>query len=90
VLSAGAGRNEHLAALVASSAELSTLSRNIQHLTSLLRLGEVCAAREYREMLDTLTEDVLRHLVLASKVLAQLRPRGRSEALPARPFKRLR
>jgi hypothetical protein len=90
VLSAGAGRNEHLAALVASSAELSTLSRNIQHLTSLLRLGEVRAAREYREMLDTLTEDVLRHLVLASKVLAELRPRGRSEALPARPFKRLR
>jgi hypothetical protein len=90
VLSAGAGRNEHLAALVASSAELSTLSRNIQHLTSLLRLGEVRAAREYREMLDTLTEDVLRHLVLASKVLAELRPRGRCEALPARPFKRLR
>jgi hypothetical protein len=56
----------------------------------LLRLGEVRAAQEYREMLDTLTDDVRRHLVLAPKVLAELRPRGRSEALPARPFKRLR
>jgi len=37
VLVHGAGRVEHLTALAASSAELSTLSRNIHHLTALLR-----------------------------------------------------
>ena len=37
VLSAGANCTDHLAALIASSAEISTLSRNIHHLTWLLR-----------------------------------------------------
>ena len=75
VLSAGACRPDHLAALIASSAELSTLTRNIHHLTSLLRQGQVQAAQEYREMLDTLAGDVRRHLTLASGVLADLQPR---------------
>ena len=39
VLTSGANRKDHIATLVASSAELSTLSRNIHHLTSLLREG---------------------------------------------------
>ena len=39
----------------------------------------------YREMLDTLADDVRRHLELAARVLADLQPRGRSKALPARP-----
>ena len=73
-LTNGAGRADHLAALIESSAELSTLSRNIRHLTTLLRHGEVRAAQEYRQMLDTLAGDVRGHLALASRVLADLRP----------------
>ena len=60
--------------------ELSTLSRNIHHLTSLLREGNVRPAMEYREMLDTLAGDVHVHLTLAASVLADLRPRRRSGA----------
>jgi hypothetical protein len=75
-LSGGARRTDHLAALVASSAELSTLSRDIHHLTSLLRQGNVRAAQEYRERLDSLAGDVRSHLSLASGVLADLRPRS--------------
>ena len=43
----GANRTDHIATLVASSAELSTLSRNIHHLSSLLREGNVRPALEY-------------------------------------------
>ncbi len=68
------GRLDCMAALTASSAELSTLSRNIHHLTALLRQGEVRAAQEYRRMLDTLGDDVRAHLSLAASVLAELRP----------------
>lgn len=71
----GAGQADHVVALTASNAELSTLSRNIYHLTSLLRQAEVGPALFYRDMLDTLSGDVRRHLVLASGVLADLRPR---------------
>ena len=78
VLTIGASRVEHIAALIASSAELSTLSRNVHHLTSLLRQGNVRPALAYREMLDTLASDVRGHLVLASRVLADLRPRSRN------------
>jgi hypothetical protein len=77
VLTTGASRADHLAALVASSAELLTLSRNIHHLTTLLRQGEFGPARVYREMLDTLAGDIRSHLVQASGLLADLRPRGR-------------
>lgn len=70
----GASRPDCLAALTASSAELSTLSRSINHLTVLLRQGEVRAAQEYRRMLDTLGDDVREHLKLAASVLAELRP----------------
>ena len=83
VLTSGATRSDHLAALIASSAELSTLSRNLHRLTSLLRQGSVRAAQEYREMLDTVADDVREHLTLASAVLADLRPRhGRAPAAP--------
>ena len=75
MLTSGTTRCEHLAALIASSAEISTLSRNLHHLTSLLRQGSVRAAQEYREMLDTVADDVREHLTLASAVLAELRPR---------------
>jgi hypothetical protein len=79
VLSGGAGsRPDSIAALTASSAELSTLSRSINHLTALLRRGEVRPAQEYRRMLDTLGDDVRAHLSLASGVLADLRPAHQS------------
>jgi hypothetical protein len=74
-LSGGTGsRLDDIAALTASSAELATLTRNIHHLSTLLRQGEVRAAQEYRRMLDTLGDDVRAHLRLASSVLADLRP----------------
>jgi hypothetical protein len=74
-LSGGAGgRLDCLAALTASSAELSTLSRSVNHLTALLRQGEVGPAQQYRRLLDTLGDDVRAHLSLAAGVLADLRP----------------
>jgi hypothetical protein len=82
-----ASRLDCLAMLTASSAELSTLSRNINHLTTLLRQGEVRAAQEYRRMLDSLGDEVRAHLSLAASVLAALRPSrpaGRSSE-PRRP-----
>ena len=83
VLAGGASRTDHIATLVASSAELSTLSRNIHHLTSLLREGNVRLALVYRDMLDTLAGDVRRHLTMAASVLVDLRPRSRS-AMPSK------
>ena len=73
VLSSG-GRRDHLVALISSSAELSTLSRNIRHLADLLRRSESRAAQEYRAMLDTLAGDIDRHLNLAGDVLTQMLP----------------
>ncbi len=81
----GASRDAHIAALIGSSAELSTLSRDIHHLTSLLRQGNVRAAREYRERLDTLAGDVRSHLSLAAGVLADLRPRSHRADAPIHP-----
>jgi hypothetical protein len=85
VLTSGANRTDHIATLVASSAELSTLSRNIHHLTSLLREGNVRPALAYRDMLDTLAGEVRRHLMLAASVLADLRPRSRSSDASTHP-----
>jgi hypothetical protein len=84
VLSAGGGRAEHIAALMASSAELATLSRNIHGLTALLRQANVEPARPYREMLDTLAGDVRRHLELAARALSDLQARGGKAAPSAR------
>jgi hypothetical protein len=80
VLTGGASRSDHIAELTASSAELSTLIRNIHHLTALLRQGQVRAAQEYRAMLDTLADEVRVHLNLASHVLAEVRPRRSQRA----------
>lgn len=76
VLSSG-GRPDHLAALISSSSQLSTLSRNIRNLADLLRRSESRAAQEYRAMLETLAGDVNRHLSLAGDVLAQMLPASR-------------
>ncbi len=72
--SGSAARPDLLAALHASCAELSTLTRNLHHLTTLLRQGQVRAAMEYREMLDTLSVDVREHLEMAAGLLAELGP----------------
>lgn len=69
-----ASRPDRLATLHASCAELSTLSRNLHHLTNLLRQGQVRAAMEYRDTLDTLGVDVRQHLAMAASLLAELRP----------------
>jgi hypothetical protein len=76
VILTGGGRADHVAALVASNAELSALSRNIHRLANLLGQGEVGPALEYRDMVNTLEGDIRRHLVLAAGVLADPRPRS--------------
>lgn len=68
-------RQQQLAAVVASNAELSTLSRNIRHLVALLNQGSSRAAQEYRETLETIADDVKRHLSASSAVLADVRSR---------------
>ena len=74
-LASGSGsRSDCLVALHASCTELSTLSRNLHHLTSLVRQGQGRAALDYRLMLDSLCHEVRSHLSLASSVLAELRP----------------
>jgi hypothetical protein len=72
----GGRHADHVAALTACNAELSTLSRNIHHLTHLLRQGDVVPALAYRDMLNTLDGDVRRHLALAAGALAGLLPRS--------------
>jgi hypothetical protein len=83
VAGGSAGRLDCLAALNASCAELSTLSRNLYQLTSLLRQAQVRPAMEYRRMLDTLGDDVRAHLRLAASALAALRPARRAPAIAA-------
>ena len=75
-LASGATRADHLAALMASTAELSTLSRHLHHLITLLRQGDCRPAQGYRPVLTALGTDVRAHMALASRVLADLRPRG--------------
>lgn len=71
----GATRTEQMALLVAANAELSTLSRNVRHLASLLARGSVEEARQYKALLDGIADDVGRHLLLSTGHLAELRSR---------------
>ena len=59
-------------ALSQSAEELAVLSRDIHHLTALLRQGSVRAAHEYRSRLENLDADVRTHLERSGKVLAAL------------------
>jgi hypothetical protein len=59
-------------ALNASSAALALLSRDINHLTRLLRQGSIQAAREYTARHESLDKVVQAHLALAASVLAEL------------------
>jgi hypothetical protein len=59
-------------ALNNSSEELAIMSRDINHLTQLLRQGSVQAAQSYAARHETLDRDVRSHLALAAAVLADL------------------
>jgi hypothetical protein len=76
-------RADHVAAVTASCAELATLSRNLHHLATLLRLGSVRAALEYAGMLDSLQGEVRRHLQTSARALAYLRGPSASASRPA-------
>ena len=68
-------RAEAIGALIASCAELSTFSRNLSHLVSLLRQGAFRPAEEYRPMLATLGADVREHLDHFTRAMVDLQPR---------------
>ncbi len=68
-------RAETVGALIASCAELSTFSRNLSHLVSLLRQGAFRPAEEFRPMLASLGTDVREHLDHFTRVMAELQPR---------------
>ena len=68
-------RAEVIGTLIASCAELSTFSRNLSHLVSLLRQGAFRPAEEYRPMLATLGADVRGHLDHFTRAMADLQPR---------------
>lgn len=82
ILATPARRDDVIAALAASNAELSTLIRDLRHLAQLLRDGAIRAADEYRPRLETLVDDVRGHLGLAADALATLQPRARSTERP--------
>ena len=73
-LTRGQPRGEHLAALVASNAEMATLARKVGQLASLFQQGSTPAAHEYRAMLDGVPHVVREHIRCESAVLADLRP----------------
>ena len=89
---AATDRRAGFAALSASAAELALLSRDIHHLTHLLRCGEFGPAQAYRERLETLDADVRQHLDRSAAAFAELAPlqaRARRIRLGAlRPFGR--
>lgn len=70
-VTASADRAAAAAALSQSSAELAVLSRDINHLTQLLRRGAVDPALQYRERLDHLDVDVRSRLDKVATVLAE-------------------
>jgi len=71
-VASSADRVAACAALNRSSEELAVMSRDINHLTHLLRQGSVEAAKSYAERHETLDRDVRSHLALAAVVLADL------------------
>ena len=81
VLASGGARPELVSALTRSCAELSTLSRNVHQLTTLLQVGNVPQALVYRDTLDSLANEVRAHLRVAAQVLTELRPARRSASV---------
>jgi hypothetical protein len=56
--------------LGASCASLAALARDLRHLARLLGQGQIRTAQEYRQRLDDIQVEVLRHLHLAVAVTA--------------------
>ena len=77
-------RAENVGTLIAACAELSTFSRNLSHLVSLLRQSAFRPAEEYRPMLATLSHDVREHLDHVTRALADLQPRRGNGMQPDR------
>jgi hypothetical protein len=75
VVSSGYRRADHVAALTASCAALSSFGRSLHNLTSLLRNGSFRVAQDYQVMLDRLEDAVGSHLKLTSRILGEIRPR---------------
>lgn len=76
VITNGYRRADHVAALTASCAELSSFGLSLHRLTLLLRNGSFRVAQDYQVMLDRLDGAVDSHLRLASRLLGELRPRN--------------
>jgi len=85
VLTSGQSRGEHLAALIASNAEMATLARKVGQLAILFRQGSTQAAYEYRAMLDGVVHEVRQHIRRVSAVLAELRPGRASKSATRLP-----
>ena len=81
---ASTDRAAGFAALSASANELALLSRDIHHLTKLLRQGDVKAARAYADRHEHLDADVRAHLDLAATALADLAPGAARRLRPSR------
>ena len=76
-------RQAQFQALVASTSELTTVGRDLRRLAALLGRGEVAEAARYRVLLDSVADDVRRHVELASGVLAEVHgTHQRAEAVP--------
>jgi hypothetical protein len=71
-VASSADRIAMCAALNKSAEELAVMSRDIYHLTYLLRQGSGEAARSYTARHEALDRDVRAHLALAAPVLADL------------------
>lgn len=78
----GARPRDQVASLLSSCAVLSTLARDLRHLTQLLRQGEVLAAQQYRARLDDVECDVRAHLAMAAALLSDLQPMLRQTPVP--------
>ena len=73
-LTSGRSRSEHLAALIASNAEMAALARRLRQFNGLLRAGSTDALDECREVANRLSQGVRGHLAAVSAALADLRP----------------
>jgi hypothetical protein len=72
---------DQAAALTTSCSALTSLGRDLRHLTVLLSQSEVEAARQYRGRLDDVGDQVRAHLRLAAAVLAHLKHLRRSPSV---------
>ena len=79
-LAGGGSSQAHLAALIASNAEMTTVNRRLRQLNRLLREQPWVAGDDCRAAVDRLVQGVRGHLEAATALLADLRPRARGVA----------